>query len=180
MSGAGARASNLARAATSGIDPGWAEQSARLVYALLTLLGVVSAASWKNRIAGDDLELAAMILGTAVSIAVAHAWATVMAHRVVNGSRLTVAEVREEFGHAWPFLVAAAVPLGVLLVARLGSDNYDSAVDLAQAAMVLAVLGVGLVGSRRAGASWPRALLWGLADAAVGLAMVALKIFSGG
>jgi VIT1/CCC1 family predicted Fe2+/Mn2+ transporter len=50
-----------------------------------------------------------------------------------------------------------------------------TSIDYAQAALVLVLFFVGLVGARRSGLSWARALAWGCTDVAVAIVIVALK-----
>ena len=53
------------------------------IYAAITLLGVVAAASWKGLFV-EGSEFVVIIIATAFTVAVAHVWATVAAHRLVR------------------------------------------------------------------------------------------------
>ena len=53
------------------------------IYAAITLLGVTAAASWKGLFV-EGSEFVVIIIATALTVAVAHVWATVAAHRLVR------------------------------------------------------------------------------------------------
>ena len=54
------------------------------IYATITLLGVIAAASWKET-AEDEVELIAIILGASAAVSLAHLWAAIMAEQLVHG-----------------------------------------------------------------------------------------------
>jgi len=156
----------------------YVDRAAMAVYCLITLLGVVSAATSKS-VADNSFELGVIIFGTTLTLMIAHAWATVVAHRLVQGHRLDRAQILTEFRHDLAFLVTGLFGLATLAVATLLTDDYARQVDNEQTMLVLALVVVGVVGGRRSGASWPRAIGWGLLDGAVGLFIVALKLTLG-
>lgn len=148
------------------------------IYASITLLGVIAAASWKGLIS-DERELFVIIVGTSITLAVAHAWAAVAAHRLVHSTALSADERRQELRGMAVILAVGAAASTAFGISALVSDNLDQSVQLTLLVLIVVLFLVGIVGSRRRGDSWPRAVGWGVADASIGLAVFALKVLVG-
>ncbi len=144
------------------------------IYAAITLLGVVAAASWKG-IFADNLEL----IATTVTVAVAHVWAAAAAHRVVASAPLSRAEWREEGRLALSVMVVGGLAIAAFLGAQLLSFELAGSV-VATLLMLIAVLFVvGVVGGRREQRSWARSLAIGLLDSSIGIAILLAKVTFG-
>lgn len=152
------------------------QRAAIAVYGLLTMLGVLEAASFEGpNGAPVDLHVLIMILfSTSIAIAFAHAWSSVVANRLVEQRMLNRQTVILELRFAGSFLAPTLISVVVILVSYSVRDVATS-IDYAQAALVLVLFCVGLVGARRSGLSWARALAWGGTDVAVAIVIVALK-----
>ncbi len=148
------------------------------IYTSITLLGVIAAASWKGLLS-DERELFVVIVGTSITLAVAHAWAAVAAHRLVHSTALTADERRQELRGMAVILVVGAAASTTFGISALVIDNLDQSVQLTLLVLIVVLFLVGIVGSRRRGDSWPRAVGWGVADASIGLAVFALKVLVG-
>ncbi|MBM3688998.1 MAG: hypothetical protein FJW80_04980 [Actinobacteria bacterium] len=148
------------------------------IYAAITLLGVIAAASWEGLFA-DEKELFVIIVGTAVTLAVGHAWSAVAAHRLVYGTKLTSSERRLELRGMAVTLAVGGAATATFGISALVSDNLDQEVQLTLLVLVAVLFFVGLVGSRRRRDAWPRAIGWGLIDASIGIAIFELKVLVG-
>ena len=163
-------------------DPVAAEETHHLfnrvtvaIYAALTLLGVIAAASWKET-ADDEIEMAAIIGGTSLAISLAHLWAAIMAEQLVHGHLPDRDTWRKEATVAGGFLGIAAIAVVSLAVTSAAGISFDWVVNLTMAVLIGLLLAAGITGARWSGADWGRALLWGLLDAAMGLVLLILKI----
>jgi hypothetical protein len=148
------------------------------IYAAITLLGVVAAASWKG-IFADELELIVIIIATTVTVAVAHLWAAAAAHRLVARAPLTRAEWREEARLSFAVLAIGALAIGAFVFAQLIGFELAGSV-VATLLMLIAVLFVvGVVGGRREQRGWLAALGLGLLDASIGIVILLAKVTFG-
>ncbi len=148
------------------------------IYAAITLLGVVAAASWKG-IFADNLELIVIIIATTVTVAVAHVWAAAAAHRVVASAPRSRAVWREEGRLARWVMVVGGLAIAAFLGAQLLSFELAGSV-VATLLMLIAVLFVvGVVGGRREQRSWARSLAIGLLDSSIGIAILLAKVTFG-
>jgi peptidoglycan/LPS O-acetylase OafA/YrhL len=149
------------------------------IYAAITLLGVIAAASWKGLFV-DEAELTVIIIATTVTVAVAHLWASVAAHRLVHRKPPSRAEWREELRNAAAVIVVGGLAIAAFIISGLFGMDLAGEV-IATLLMLIAVLFVvGLVGARREGRTWPRALGIGLLDASIGIAILLAKVIFGG
>ena len=146
------------------------QRASLTVYGAMTLLGIVEAATIKN-VADTAAALTIVIVTGSVSIVIAHAWAAVIAHRVVDGHRFTRDEVVAELWFAASFLIAT----GIAILASLPFGDFYTTVQFTLIAMLALLFVVGVTGALRSGAGWTRALGWGLLDVGVGVLIVALK-----
>ncbi|MFM7598442.1 MAG: hypothetical protein ACKO70_08755 [Actinomycetota bacterium] len=148
------------------------------IYAAITLLGVIAAASWKGLFA-DEKELFVIIIGTAVTLAVGHGWSAVAAHRLVYSTKLTPSERRLEVRGMAVILAVGGAATATFGISALVSDSLEHEVQLTLLVLIAVLFVVGLVGSRRRGDAWPRAIGWGLIDASIGIAIFELKVLVG-
>lgn len=148
------------------------------IYASITLLGVIAAASWKGLLS-EEQELLAIIVGTSITLAVAHAWAAVAAHRLVHSRALTASERRAELRGMAVIMAVGAAATTAFGLSALASDNFEQSVRMTLLVLITVLFLVGIVGSRRRGDSWLRAVGWGLADASIGLVVLVVKVLVG-
>jgi hypothetical protein len=146
---------------------------ARSIYGTILALAVVLA------VADDPDHGIAYVLGgllaTAVVFWLAHVYAEVLAEHVRSQTTSWWADVRYALTREWP-LVRAAGPLAVaLLLGVAGLVSRDTAVDLAVGVGLVELFGWGLAVGRKLGQRLPLAVLTGLANCALGAALVALK-----
>ena len=148
------------------------------VYSILTLIGVIVAAAWKSY-ASDVAELIAIVVGTSAAIVIAHAWASVFAHRAVRRAPFTRADARDELMHVVAFLLPCAIVIGLSLMLNAMEFDIDGIATIDALVLMGFLLVVGTLAARRSGSSWLRAALWGLADFSIGGVILLLKILIG-
>ena len=148
------------------------------IYTSITLLGVIAASSWKG-LFSDERELFVIIVGTSITLAVAHAWAAVAAHRLVHSTALSPAERRQELRGMAVIIGVGGAATAAFGISALVSDNLEQSVQLTLMVLIAVLFFVGIVGSRRRGDTWTRAVGWGVADASIGIAVLALKVLLG-
>ncbi|MFM9134590.1 MAG: hypothetical protein ACKOT0_04020 [bacterium] len=148
------------------------------IYAAITLLGVIAAASWKGLFV-DYPELVVLVIGTTITVAVAHLWANVAAHRLVDQRPMSSPQRWKEFRVTLSVFVVGILALVALALSWTISDDLETSVRWTIGMLILVLFVVGLVGSRRRGATWPRAVGWGCVDASIGVAVLIAKIVAG-
>lgn len=163
----GARVSGLARSVVSES----AVYGVILVSAMVIVTGQDSEAS---------LDVFLKVLGTVIVFWIAHVFADVVAgygasaaDESVSPRRLVAHGVR----HSWGLLAAALLPLSMILLGAVGVLSDDAAVWTALWLDVVLLGGLGyLAVARRTGRHAPR-LVGALLTAALGVAIMALKVF---
>lgn len=148
------------------------------IYMAITLLGIIAAASWKNLFA-DYAELVVLIIGGTITVTVAHAWATVSAHRLAHQRALTSSERREELRGSCALLAVGLFAIVTLTVSHTVTDSLAESVLLTLLVLVAVLFAVGVVGARLSGKGWWRSLGWGLIDASIGIAVLVVKVVFG-
>jgi hypothetical protein len=104
-----------------------------------------------------------------------HIWATIVGMRL-HGT-VTRDAFREAAREESPMLAAAVLPFLALGVGMIGTVSQDQALDVALWVAVAQLFGWGVVVGRAIGRSWGSAMVVGLVDLALGLGIVALKVF---
>lgn len=148
------------------------------IYAAITLLGVIAAASWKGLFV-DDAELTVIIIATTVTVAVAHLWASVAAHRLVHRKPPSRAEWREELRNAAAILVVGGLAIAAFIISGMFGLDLTGEVFVTLIMLIAVLFVVGLIGARREGRSWLVALWIGLLDASIGIAVLLAKVIFG-
>lgn len=148
------------------------------VYAAMTMMGVIAAASYKGYIASGP-ELILVVLGTSSSIVIAHAWAAVVAHRLVKSHRFTREEIVDEFTLAGAFFAPSAIVVALVVIFAASSISFADLILIVEIVLIATLFVVGLIGSRRAGASWIRSVFWATADAMIGVLILSAKLLLG-
>jgi hypothetical protein len=115
-----------------------------------------------------------VILGV-VAFYLTHIWAEAVGLRV---TRIVNREIATELAREeLPMLAAAVAPLVARGFGLIGLLPQDQSLDLALGVAVAQLFLWGVAVGRAAGRRWPMALVVGSVDLALGLAIVALKVF---
>lgn len=148
------------------------------IYAAITLLGVVAAASWKGLFV-DELELVVIIVATTLTVAVAHLWASISAHRLVHRRPPGREEWHDEVRLFLSVLVVGGLAVAAFLAAQLVGFELPGAVAVTLLMLVAVLFVVGVVGGRREERSWIRSVGLGLLDASIGIVILVAKVTFG-
>lgn len=150
-----------------------------IIYSAITLLGVMAAATAKDYV-DNAWDLSVLVIGSAAALAVAHAWAGVLAQLMVRHEhldrRLITAEVKFS---ALALVPAALVVLDLLILSAL-IDSFDLEVTLAMLTLVALLFLAGYISASRMSLSVWTCLKWGTASGVVGLLVVLVKVAFGG
>ena len=142
------------------------------IYGVLTLLGVLEAASDKA-IVDSNAALAVLVAATSASIALAHAWSATIAESL-NGVALTRSLIMQELRFAAAFLLPAGV-MSAICILTAPLDDVALTITIEQDLLLGALFAIGFVGARHSGASWRRSLAWGAIDVSMGVLIVIIK-----
>jgi hypothetical protein len=116
------------------------------------------------------------LLSTMFVFYLGHLWSTIVGERLDVGRAFEVRHAVEIARAEWPLVEAAFVPSVALVLGRAGVLSRDHAVDAAAAICVLQLVGWGFVVGHRAYDKWWQAVLAGLVDGGLGVAIVALEL----
>ena len=155
------------------------ERVAIMVYAAITILGVVAASSLKQFVSSEG-ELIAAAVGASLAVALAHAWAAVMGHRLVHHEMMPRKQLWAQVRIAGNLLAVTVLTVATILLSMATGAPYETTVWVTQGMLVLLLFLVGLLGALWSGASWIKALAWGVADALIGIGILLVKVLVGG
>ena len=116
------------------------------------------------------------LLGSILAFWLAHVWSAVIGERVSDGPRFRASRVRSIAVDEWPLVEAGLLPGVLLAIAWIGWYSRHTGVVLALALAISQLVGWGMFAGHRTETSWSRALLVGLFDGALGLAIVAIEV----
>lgn len=143
------------------------------IYATLTLIGVVEAATWKNAL-DTAAEVALLVLGSCTAVALAHGWSGLVAGqarlRVRAGSRAVLLSL----AHVSATFVPAVAVWLVLAAGSLAGLSFETLVGLVLLVLAIMLTGASGWSAHRAGSGFGRSLLW--AAGALGIAVLLIEI----
>ena len=147
---------------------------ARAIYGYILATSLVAAFS-----EDDDLsttEVAVSVFVTGLVFWLAHVYASLLGERYAAGRRLTRSEIGAEFYAEWPLVQAFIPSIAVLLLGTIGLLSDDTAVWLAIAVGLAALLLWSLEIGRRERLSPLELALMALVNGLFGAAVVVLKV----
>jgi hypothetical protein len=150
-----------------------AENPARVIYGIIAIAALLAAESGLHETYLDTIASAAI---TATLFWFAHAYAELLARRLELQEHLSVGAIRRALAHESAILRGAMVPLTVLVVGWIVGAQQQTAVTAALWAAVASLILFELVAGLRVHASARELVLEGGAGAAIGVAIIALKI----
>ena len=152
------------------------EQSnpARAIYGAILVMAVIIAISHDDSV-GTAAILGA-VAGTTLVFWLAHVYAEALGNRVSGGQERVFANVRAAALHEWPLVEAAVLPMLALLLGVIGLVQRDTAVSIAIGVGVVELFAWGIAAGRRAQLSLKATIGVGVANGALGLLMVGLKV----
>jgi hypothetical protein len=107
---------------------------------------------------------------------VAHAYSELLGERLVVGERLSAIALGRALGRDWTIVRGAALPLAVIVIAWVTGASQHTAVTVALWSAVASLVGFELFAGIRAHASARQLALDAGVGAAMGVAVIALKI----
>jgi len=119
------------------------------------------------------------VASTAIAAALywfAHAYADVLGHRLAQHERLSVASLWRALAHDWAIIRGATLPLAALVIAWAVGAAQQTAVTAALWSTIASLVAFELIAGIRARSSPRELALEGAVGAAMGVAILALKI----
>ncbi len=160
----------LARAADR-IVP--AENPSGVVYGIIVIGALLAAESGRHESYLDTVASAAI---AAALYWFAHAYANVLGRRLTRHERLSVGGLARALGRDWAIVEGAALPLAALTIGWITGAAQQTAVTAALWSAVASLVVLELIAGVRSHASARELALQGCAGAAMGIAILALKI----
>jgi hypothetical protein len=156
--------------------PGWRGARngnfAAAVYGSILAAGIVASLD-VGHVSSGGMTIA--LAGSLFVFWLAHVWSEAIADRMQDSRPYSWRRLRAVAAWHWPMLQAAAGPLAALLLADLGVWSLATAVTVALIVSVAQLVGWGVTVGRRTFDSWPAALLSGVVDGLLGVALIVLK-----
>ncbi|MEU3278609.1 hypothetical protein [Streptomyces antibioticus] len=146
------------------------------IYATITMIAVVVGLSFGEV---DALGAIATVLTTALGLWLAALVADQQAHRTVHRHLATGRELRRMLYVSSPLLSCAAGPAVLIALAALDVLSLESALLTAAGVSVVSLFLWGCLGGLRMGGGVLGAVVAGLADAAIGVAVALVKVAAG-
>lgn len=146
------------------------------IYATITMIAVVVGLSLGEV---SSLGAVATVLTTALGLWLAAFVADQQAHRTIHGHLATGHELRRMLYVSSPLLSCAAGPAVLIGLAALDVLSLDTALTVAAGVSVISLFLWGCLGGLRMGGGALGAVLAGLADAAIGVAVALVKAAAG-
>lgn len=144
------------------------------IYATLALLAIIISIEPDHV---SILKASVQIGGTALSLWFASNISAQMAHRVVHGRLMNRAEGLRVLRAHSPLLFAAVPPLVIMAAAALGIFSLATALAIAAGLSILTLLTFSLASARAMHASAGSTIVLAVVETAIGLGVVALKLF---
>jgi TM2 domain-containing membrane protein YozV len=150
-----------------------AENPARVIYGVIAIAALLAAESGLHETYLDTIASAAI---AAALFWFAHAYAELLARRLELEEQLSVGAIWRALAHESAILRGAMVPLAALVVGWIVGAQQQTAVTAALWTAVASLILFELVAGLRVHAGARELVLEGCAGAAMGVAIIALKI----
>jgi hypothetical protein len=147
---------------------------ARAIYGYILATSLVAAFSEDDDYSTTEVAVAVFVTGLVFWLA--HVYASLLGERYAAGRRLTRSEIRAEFYAEWPLVQAFVPSIAVLLLGTIGLLSDDTAIWLAIAVGLAALLLWSLEIGRRERLSPLELAVMALVNGLFGVAVVLLKV----
>jgi hypothetical protein len=148
----------------------WAEE---FIYGTIVALIAMAGFDTSN---GHPVAAGAIIVVGAAATWVAHAYASVLGHRLAHAGRVTLDEIVRALRGAWPIMVAAIPATIAAAGASVGWWSLQSAIRVADLVGILVLGGAGFAAARVTQASPVGIVGWVLATAGLGVAIILVEL----
>jgi hypothetical protein len=149
------------------------ENPSQVIYGIIVIAALLAAESGLHETYLDTVASAA--IATALYW-FAHAYAELLGRRLASKERLTVGALARALAEEWAIVRGAALPLAVLAIGWATGVALQSAVTAALWSAIASLVAFELIAGVRARASARELVLEGCVGAAMGVAILALKI----
>jgi hypothetical protein len=149
------------------------ENPGGVVYGIIVVAALLAAESGRHESYLDTIASAAI---AAALYWLAHAYTDVLGARLASHERLTASALGRALAHDWAIIRGAALPLAVLAVCWAAGAAQQTAVTAALWTTIASLVAFELIAGVRARASPRELALEGAVGAAMGVAILALKI----
>jgi hypothetical protein len=146
---------------------------AAAIYGSILVTALVSSLSEEH---ADGGAMAVAVLSGMAVFWLAHVWSDAVGERLVDPRPFTARGLWRNARQQWPIVQSAFAPLLALVLVELGVWSLTAGVDVALGAAIVQLVAWGMILGLRSFETWPKALLAGAVDGALGLAIVALKV----
>jgi hypothetical protein len=150
-----------------------AENPSGIVYGIIVIGALLAAESGRHETYLDTVASAAI---AAALYWFAHAYAAVLGSRLAGHERLSARTLMRALGRDWAIMQGAALPLAALAIGWIAGAAQQTAVTAALWSAIASIVVFELLAGIRARASARELALEGCAGAAMGIAILALKI----
>lgn len=155
----------------------WAERTVGIsgsAYGTILASSVIAALSYKQR--GDAWVMIGALLATELVFAAAHAMSSLLERGREGAGAPAAVELRGVLRYEWPVLKAVWPALLLLLLAGFGLLSADGAVNVALIVNTVILFAWGVAAAHARGSGRLAVLATGAAAAALGVALVLLKV----
>jgi hypothetical protein len=121
-------------------------------------------------------RIALALVSTLAVFWAVHVWSEIIGERIELGIQFSYRHAGEIARKEWPLIEAAFAPTSVLLLGWAGALGDRAAATAALSVCLIQLFAWGLVLGRRAYKRWSTAVLSGIGNGLLGLALVALEI----
>jgi hypothetical protein len=150
-----------------------AENPSGIVYGIIVIGALLAAESGRHETYLDTVASAAI---AAALYWFAHAYAEVLGRRLLRNERLSARALMRALGRDWAIVQGAALPLAALAIGWVAGAAQQTAVTAALWSAIASLVAFELLAGIHARASARELVLEGCAGAAMGIAILALKI----
>jgi hypothetical protein len=149
------------------------ENPSGVVYGILVVGALLAAESGRHE---SHLDTVASTALAAALYWLAHAYAELLGRRLAQHERLTARALARALGHDWAIMRGAALPLAVLAIGWAAGAALQTSVTAALWSAVASLVAFELLAGVRSRATPRELALEGCVGAAMGIAILALKI----
>jgi hypothetical protein len=149
------------------------ENPAGVVYGIITMGALLAAESARRETYVEAVASASIAL---LLYWLAHSYASLLGERLSGKEHLTFTTLGRAFIHDWAIVRGASIPLLALLLTWASGASQHTAVNIGVWSSVVCLIAFELIAGLRAKASVRELVVEGSVGAAMGLAIIALKI----
>ncbi|HEY0965152.1 MAG TPA: hypothetical protein VGE13_01605 [Candidatus Saccharimonadales bacterium] len=148
------------------------------IYATITLLALL-ATLWHGADHFTAKGAIVSVLGTVVALWLAIGIASRMSYQVVHGKRMSTKAYTEILRHHSALLIPAFPVVVLILISLTGLFSLKTALLASLITLLLSFVGFSLLAGRRMRSSWTEIAITSGFEIALGLGVIALKIYAG-